>query len=189
MNSNRLLCNIRNVKRPIIGLVQGRKIVRDELNVEISKRQYLNIMSKCSVYGIVNGDELVVYSGARFDELLEIQNAISAKNTKPVENIKEEVIEKKEEKVEEVKPIIEEPKVEDIIEEPVQPVEDVIPEVVSEPNIVEEKPTIEMVQYTESNEEEAVEENNTEEESVSDNDQNTNKYNNRNNRKNKRKNH
>ena len=185
MNSNRLLCNIRNVKRPIIGLVQGRKIVRDELNVEISKRQYLNIMNKCSVYGIVNGDELVVYSGARFDELLEIQNAISAKNTKPVE----EVIKKKEEKVEEVKPIIEEPKIEDIIEEPVQPVEEVIPEVVSEPNIVEEEPTIEMVQYTESNEEEVVEENTSEEESISDNDQNTNKYNNRNNRKNKRKNH
>lgn len=185
MNSNRLLCNIRNVKRPIIGLVQGRKIVRDELNVEISKRQYLNIMSKCSVYGIVNGDELVVYSGARFDELLEIQNAISAKNTKPVE----EVIKEKEEKVEEVKPIIEEPKVEDIIEEPIQPVEEVISEVVSEPNVVEEEPTIEMVQYTESNEEEVVEENTSEEESISDNDQNTNKYNNRNNRKNKRKNH
>ena len=184
MNSNRLLCNIRNVKRPIIGLVQGRKIVRDELNVEISKRQYLNIMNKCSVYGIVNGDELVVYSGARFDELLEIQNAISAKNTKPVE----EVIKKKEEKVEEVKPIIEEPKVEDIIEEPIQPVEEVIPEIVSEPNIVEEESDIEMVQYTESNEE-VVEENTSEEESVSDNDQNTNKYNNRNNRKNKRKNH
>lgn len=70
----RLVCNIRNVKKPIKGLIFGKRIVNDELSISISKHQYLNIRNMCSIYAVINNEEFVITDGKSYDELLKKYN-------------------------------------------------------------------------------------------------------------------
>lgn len=204
MNSNRLLCNIKGVRKPIIGLIPGKKIVRDESGIELSKRQFLNIKHLCNVFGVIDDKEYIIHNGIRFDELLEMQNNTVKEESNNVKlNITESII------VDD-KPIITEPAKETtvsesikeepntdpesevVIEEPVNVIEEST--ITDEPDIIETEPvnevndntTVENVLYADgSNTDEIT--NTVVEDNTTSND-NRNNYHGNNNRKNKKRN-
>lgn len=93
--SEKLLCNIRNVKRPIVGLIPGKRIVRDELGIELACRQYMRIKRDCNVFAVINGDEYIIPTGEVFNKYLEefTNNPDNADVSEPVpETITEEKI-------------------------------------------------------------------------------------------------
>ena len=200
MNSNRLLCNIKGVRKPIIGLIPGKKIVRDESGIELSKRQFLNIKHLCNVFGVIDDKEYIIHNGIRFDELLEMQNNTVKEESNNVKlNITESII------VDD-KPIITEPAKETTVSESIKEEPNTDPEsevVIEEPvNVIETKPvnkvndniTVENVLYADgSNTDEitnTVEEENTIYSSIygSYSNDNRNNYHGNNNRKNKKRN-
>lgn len=93
--SEKLLCNIRNVKRPIVGLIPGKRIVRDELGIELACRQYMRIKRDCNVFAVINGDEYIIPTGEAFNKYLEefTNNPDNADVSEPVpETVTEEKI-------------------------------------------------------------------------------------------------
>lgn len=67
---NRLTCNLKNIKRPIRGLIPGKTIVRDELGVEIALRMYTRIKKDCNVFAVIDGKEYIIPTEAEFKKLL-----------------------------------------------------------------------------------------------------------------------
>ena len=82
--SEKLLCNIRNVKRPIVGLIPGKRIVRDELGIELACRQYMRIKRDCNVFAVINGDEFIIPTGEEFNTYLSMQETVNSEKVKDV---------------------------------------------------------------------------------------------------------
>ena len=75
--SEKLLCNIRNVKKPIIGLIPGKRITKDELGIKLPIRQYMRIKRDCNVFAVFGDEEYIIPNGEIFNEYLEKQiNAV-----------------------------------------------------------------------------------------------------------------
>lgn len=74
MSNNKLPCNIKDVRKPIVGVLLNTKIVRPVNDVHLTMRQYLNIRSKCNVFGIVDGKEHIIPDGITFNKLLDQYN-------------------------------------------------------------------------------------------------------------------
>lgn len=92
--SEKLLCNIRNVKRPIVGLIPGKRIVRDELGIELACRQYMRIKRDCNVFAVINGDEYIIPTGEAFNKYLE-EFTNNPDNTDVSEPVPETITEEK----------------------------------------------------------------------------------------------
>ncbi len=72
--ADRLICNIKNVRGRIKGIIEGKTIVNDVFDIPVSLRQYQNIKGKCNVYAVIDNKETVIINGAHYNELLDKYN-------------------------------------------------------------------------------------------------------------------
>lgn len=72
--SKKLKVNLKNIRRPIIGILPNKKITKDVIGIEIPLRVFSRIKYDCNVYHARNNKEIVITNEQQFLELLETCN-------------------------------------------------------------------------------------------------------------------